>query len=49
MVPEASIARELRNSFPRASGDGPGIHGQRRIWNVFPPRERGWSQSCVRA
>ena len=43
MVPHSLRYLPTSASFPRASGDGPGIGAAGYIRLRFPPRERGWS------
>ncbi len=43
MVPTALQSIPAPDRFPRASGDGPSITGDKIQAGTFPPRERGWS------
>ena len=45
MVPRQPLYSGRRLCFPRASGDGPGPAYKENMYDVFPPRERGWSRA----
>ena len=47
MVPRRLPSPPARSGFPRASGDGPVTISHGGAMATFPPRERGWSLSCL--
>ena len=47
MVPAYHGRRLPASRFPRASGDGPVTISHGGAMATFPPRERGWSLSCL--